>query len=111
MACDIQIQLADLGDELLVALGLFGLALEPVHLGLHLQHDVGEAVKIVLGALHLAQGDFFLVFIAGDAGGFLHPQAALLGPGLDKGRNPALLNDGIGPVAQAGVHQKLLDVL
>ena len=110
-AGQIQVQVADFVAQLLVHLGLFGLALQALHLGFQLHDDVALAVQVLLGGLHLAQADLFLVLVPGDAGRFLHPEAAFLGPGLDEGGHAALLDDGVVPVAQAGVHEELVDVL
>jgi hypothetical protein len=110
VAGDGQVHLPDAPHQLLVGQGLLGLPAQPLHLGRHLVQDVLQPVQVDLGLVHLALGDLALVLEAGDAGGLLHPQAAVLGLGLDEGRYLALLDDGISAVAQAGVHEQLLDV-
>ncbi len=79
---------------------LFGFGLDDPHV-----------FKVVGGRQELALGLFLLLFIAGDAGGFVDEAAALFRPGVHQPAYAALLDDAVGPGAHALVGEEADDVL
>ena len=78
------LQHADLRGEFLVALGLPRLALQAVQRGVQLAGDVVEPLQVGLGGAHLQLGFVTAAVQAGDAGGFLEDQPAVLRLGGDQ---------------------------
>lgn len=106
----LELEVAELGEELLVTAGLGGLALEGADLAADLADDVVEADQVRLGLLQLPHRLLLLALEAGDPGGFLEDGAAVLGTGGEDLVDLALLHDGVGGPADAGVHEELVDV-
>ena len=64
----------------------------------------------MLGAVEFAEGFFFARFETRDARGFFKDLPTLGGVGFQHPRDLALLDDGVGVGAHAGVHEQLFDV-
>ena len=97
--------------QLLPLGGPLGLPLERADLPAHLAEHVGDAEQVLAGLLEPALRCLALVLVAGDAGGLLDDEAALLRPGRDDEPDAALLNDGVGLArADAGAEEELLHV-
>ena len=105
-----QAQRAELGDEVAVAAGGVGLALERAELAPHLAEQVAEAGEVALGGGEPALGLLLAPAVLQDAGRLLDDEAALLGPGVEHGVDLALADDDVLLAADAGVGQQLLDV-
>ncbi len=104
-------QLAILLLLFLIAAGGAGLALERAQGALHFGDDVVEAQQIGGRFLELDLGDPLARFVAGDAGRFLDQPSPLLRLAGEDHADLPLLDDGVGPDAEAGVHQQVPDVL
>ena len=94
-----------------VALGDLRLLLQRADLQLQLVDLVIDAQQVFLGLLELALGLLLPVAEAGDAGGLLKdlaPVGRLVGDDLG---DAALPDDRVAVAAEAGVHQKAVDVL
>jgi hypothetical protein len=104
-------QVLQVGDDLLVAPGLAGLALERTDLAFHLADQVGDAQEVLLGLFQLAKGFLLLGLEAGDAGGFLEHQTAVLGLAAEDLGDVALGHDRVTRLAHARPGEQLLDVL
>ena len=108
---EMRVEDAEILHEGLVAASLPGLTLERTDLALHLLDDVGDAEEIRLGVLELAECLFLLRLVLGDAGGLLEDGAAVLRAAVEQEGGLALLHDGVGAPADAGVHEEIVDVL
>ena len=86
------------------------LALERAQVALDFLDDVVQARKIGLGRFHLAERFFLPRLVLGDAGGFFDQQAPLFGLGVDDLADLSLLDDRVAFGADAGIHEKLLNV-
>ena len=109
-AGQIQVDLAQLGLQLLVAAGARGLGAERMDLAAQLRDDVGEAGEVLVGRLELAQRLAAVGAEAGDAGRLLEDRAAVLGAGGEDGVDLPLGHHGVGRRADARVHEEALDV-
>ena len=74
---------AQLGDEVAVAPGGVGLALERAELAAHLAEEVAEPGEVALGGGEPALGLLLALAVLQDAGGLLDDEAAVLGPGVE----------------------------
>jgi hypothetical protein len=104
-------EVAEAEAEALVAHGLGGLAAERADLSGDLGDDVGDAGEVLLGEGELVHRLAALRLVFGDAGGLLEDDAALLGLGGEDLVDLALGHDRVARPADAGVHEKLVDVL
>ena len=109
-AGEVTAQRGELGDEVAVAAGGVGLALERAQLAAHLAQQVLEADEVALGGGQPALGLLLAPAVLEDAGGLLDDEAAVLGPGVEDGVDLALADDHVLLAADAGVGQQLLDV-
>ena len=109
-AGDVHAQGAELGDELAVAAGGLGLALERAQLAAHLAQQVLHAQQAGLGGVEAALGLLLALAVLQHAGGLLDDRPALLGPGVEHGVDLALADDHVLLAADAGVGEQLLDV-
>ncbi len=96
---------------LLIAAGGARLALERAQGALYLGDDVVEAQQVGGRLLELHLGDSLARLVAGDARGLFDQPAPLLRLAGEDHADLSLLDDGVGPDAEAGVHQHVLDVL
>ena len=103
-------QRPQLGDEVAVAPGGVGLALERAELAAHLAQEVAEPGEVALGGGEAALGLLLALAVLQDPGGLLDDQAALLGPGVEHGVDLALADDHVLLAADARVGEQLLDV-
>ena len=103
-------EVLELGDEVAVAAGGIGLALERPELAADLAQEVLQAGEVALGGRQLALGLLLATAELQDAGGLLDDEAALLGTGVEDGVDLALADDDVLLAADAGVGQQLLDV-
>jgi hypothetical protein len=110
MAAQALLEHGEFREAGLVPPRLAGLALERADLAFDLANDVGEADEIGLGVLELAERLLFLALVFRDAGGFLEDGAAVLRARGKDEIDLALLHDGVGGAADAGVHEELVDV-
>ena len=108
---EMRVEDAQVLHEGLVAARLSRLALERADLALHFLDDVGDAQEVALGVLQLTEGLFFLRLVLRDPGGLLEDRATVLGAAVEQERGLALLHDGVGAPADAGVHEEIVDVL
>ncbi len=98
------------GAQLLIALGLGGLALERVRLASDLFENVKHARQVLFGAFELRFRQALARFVLADAGGFLDHGAAvgwLVGENL---ADAALLDDGVALGTESGAHEEFLNV-
>ena len=101
---------ADIGGQLLEAVGLAGLALQALDLAFELGGDVFQPLEIGLGG---AQPEFRLVAArmqAGNAGGLFQQLPTRLGLGLDQLADAALADHGGRAGACGGIGKEKLDV-
>ena len=99
------------GGVFLIAAGAAGLDFDGAELLLDFLEDELALGEVLVGLLEFAEGFFFALFEAGDAGGFLEDFAAVVGVGFEEGRDAALFDEGVGVDADAGVEEELADVL
>ena len=104
-------QLAILLLLLLVAPRRAGLALERAQGPLDLGDHVVEPQQVRHRLLELDLGDALARLVARDAGRLLDQLAPFLGLAGEDHADLPLLDDGVGPDAEAGVHQQVLDLL
>ena len=97
-------------DELAVAAGGLGLALERAQLAAHLAQQVLHPQQAGLGGVEAALGLLLALAVLQHAGGLLDDRPALLGAGVEHGVDLALADDHVLLAADAGVGQQLLDV-
>ena len=107
---EVRVEQAQVRRERAVAAGLGGLALERLELALDFRDHVGQPREVAVGLCELARGFPPLGLVLRDAGRLLENRAPVLGPGREDQVDPALLHDGIGRAAHAGVHEQFLDV-
>ena len=93
-----------------VATGLARLTLEALELLLHLVNDVVHAEEVLLGRVELDLGLLPACLVLGDAGRFFDQGAPIGGLARQDETDLALLDDGVGLGAEAGVHEQLVDV-
>src|SRR6267142_884954 len=79
VARETRVDSLELVEKLLVAAGLAGLALQRNDLAFDFLDDVGDADKVRLGVLKLAEGFLLLVLVLVDARGFFKNRAAIFG--------------------------------
>jgi hypothetical protein len=106
-----QAELAIAMPEPLVADGLRSLAPHAADLPPDLAHDVRDAGHVLLGEGELVHGLPALALVLGDAGGLLEHRAPLLRLRGQHLVDLALRHDRIAGPADAGIHEKLVDVL
>ena len=111
VASDEDVQLPEFLHQRLVAPRLAGLPLERDDLALDLAEDVREPQEVGLGLLQLADGLALVGLELGDAAGFFEYLPAILGAGAEDLVDAALLHEGVGAGADAGIHEQPLDVL
>ena len=99
-----------LGDQVAVAAGRLGLALERAQLAAHLAEQVLDAQQVGLGGVEPALGLLLALAELEDAGGLLDDRPALLGPGVEHRVDLALADDHVLLAADAGVGEQLLHV-
>jgi hypothetical protein len=92
-------------------LGHRGLHLEAADLLAELVADVLEADQVVAGVGQAPFGLAATLAVFGDAGGLFEEAAHLFGPRLDDPRDHPLLDDRVGPRAQAGAEEQVDHVL
>jgi hypothetical protein len=97
--------------DALVAHGLRGLAAEAADLAGNFADHIGDAREILVGERELAEGLAALALVLRDACGLLEHGAALLGLRRQDLVDLALRHDRVAGPADAGVHEKFLDVL
>ncbi len=90
-----------------VELGRLGLALERTQPGARLALDVERAVEVVLGAGELELGATPALAVLAQAGGLLDQQAPVARLGGHERLDPALGDDRVHLLAQAGVREHL----
>ena len=101
---------AQLGDEVAVAAGGVGLALERAELAAHLAQEVAEAGEVALGGGQAALGLLLALAVLQDPGGLLDDEAAVFGAGVEHRVDLALAHDHVLLAAHAGVGEQVLDV-
>ena len=101
---------AVLGVELPESAGLGCLALDDAQAALGGLELLAGEDEVRLRAPELALGLDASLLVAGDARGLLEDGAALLGAGQEHGVDLALLDDGVGVGADAGVEEEVADV-
>ena len=99
------------GGEGAEFLGHSGLHLEAADLLAELVADVLEADQVVAGVGQAPFGLAATLAVFGDAGGLFEEAAHLFGPRLDDPRDHPLLDDRVGPRAQAGAEEQVNHVL
>ena len=105
-----QPELALLGLERLVLLGLLGLALERVQLPAHLVHDIAHPDQVLAGCVELGLGLVALLLVARDSRRFLDEHAALVRLRGQDVVELVLVHDRIGPRVRAGAGEEVQDV-
>ena len=108
---EMRVEDAQVLHQRLVAACLSRLALERSDLALHFLNDVGDAQEVALGVLEFAEGLFFLRLVLRDPCGLLKYGAAVLRAAVQQERGLALLHDGVGAPADAGVHEEVVNIL
>ena len=103
---EVRFQQRQIAVERLVATGLCRLALEAAELAADFGEDVAEALEIGIGGFELAQRVAALGLVFCDARRFFENRAPVLGAGRQNRVNLALLHDGVGAPADAGVHER-----
>ena len=106
----LQFQAGEHGGSIAVLDRLFGLALERLHLALHLRHDVAHAGQVIVHRGELVLALFLALLMLEDAGSFLDEHAQVLGLRLQDGAELALADDGMGPGPQARIVQDIQHV-
>ena len=106
----VQLELADLGLQRPVLLGLARLPVERVELLAQLGHDVGDPLQVVAGGLHLPLGGLAPPLVLGDPGRLLDHAAPVLGAGRHDLADPSLLDDRVGGAADAGSEEDVVHV-
>ena len=96
--------------QALVAARLGGLTLQRAALLLHLEHDVVDPRQVLLRRLELQLRGPSSRLVLRDAGCLLDQLTPVGRAGAEDEADLALLDDGIGLGAQAGIHQELVDV-
>ena len=103
-------QRRQLADQLAVAAGRLGLALERAQLAADLAEQVLDAQQVGLGGVEAALGLLLALAELEDAGGLLDDRPAVLGAGVEDGVDLALADDDVLLAADAGVGEQLLHV-
>ena len=101
---------ADLPTDIAVALGLAGLALEPLHLTFEGDDDIVEPGQVVLGPAQAQLGLVTARVKPGDPGRLFEQQAALGRLGVDQRADAALADDRRRTRAGRDIGEKKLDV-
>ena len=99
-----------LGDEIAVATGGFGLALERTQLTAHLAQQVLHAQQAGLGGVEAALGLLLAAAVLQHAGGFFDDRPPILRAGVEHGVDLALADDDVLLAADTGVAEQLLHV-
>ncbi len=105
-----EFEVAQLGDETGVLLGLGGLALERSKLAVDLGGDVARALEVSVHVRELAQRALLALLVLEDARRLFDERAAVLGPRVQDLVEAALADDRVRVAAQARVVQQVLDV-
>ena len=100
----------ELVEQLLVAAGFAGLALERDDLAFDFLDDVGDADEVGFRVLEFAERLFLLVLVFVDARGFFEDRAAIFGVGAEDLVDLALGHERVARTADARVHEQALDV-
>ena len=95
-----ELELAQLGDELGVLLGLGRLALERTELAVDLAGDVACALEVRVHGAELAQRALLALLVLEDAGGLFDERAAVFGAGVQDLVEAALADDRVRVAAQ-----------
>ena len=95
----------------LIATGAAGLNLDTAELLFDFVEDELGLGEVLVGFFEFAEGFFFALLEAGDAGGFFEDFAAVLGVGFEKRGHAALLDERVGVHANTGVQEEFADVL
>ena len=98
-----ELQRRQLGDELAVAAGRLGLALERAQLAADLAQQVLHAQQAGLGGVEAALGLLLAAAVLEHAGGLLDDRPAVLGAGVEHRVDLALADDDVLLAADAGV--------
>ncbi len=94
----------------LISPRLAGLPLQRTNLALHFLNDVADAQQICFRRLQLAERFFLLCFVFGDSGCFFENAASIFRTRTQDQVDLALLHDGVGSAADAGVSEQAVDV-
>ena len=97
-------------DELLVAPGGLGLALERTQLTANLAQQVLQAQQVRLGRVEATFGLLLALAVLEDAGGLLDDPAAVFRAGVEHGVDLALADDHVLLATDTGIGEQLLDV-
>ena len=107
----VDVQGAQFLVERLVAAGLAGLSLDRADLALHFADDVGKPQKVGLGVFQFPDRLFPVALELGDPAGLFEDGAPVLRAGAEDLVDAALFHDRVGGRADAGIHEKALDIL
>ncbi len=105
-----QLDVANLGLVLAVALGLLRLPAQRAHPLVELGDDVRDPHEVLPGLVELLFGRLLLGLELGDAGGLFDQHAAILRLGRDDQADAALLDDRVRLRADAGAEEEVRDV-
>ncbi|MNM65538.1 hypothetical protein D3C81_769890 [compost metagenome] len=106
----LRLELAFLGLVLLVLLGGLGLAMQAFELALQLFAQVGQALKVFMGAADAILGLAPTLLVLGDPGRFFDEVAQVFRLGLDQLGDHPLLDDRIAARAEAGAEEDVGDI-
>ncbi len=98
------------GLQLLVVLGDFGLRGELLDLGPEFALDVLDTVHVAARVLQPGFGFAAALLVFGHTGGLFQITAQFLRLGLDQARNHALLDNGVGARADPGAKEEVGDI-
>lgn len=111
VAGELGFEVLEFGDELFVAAGFAGLALERTDLTFDLADEVGGPEEVLFRLIEFTEGFLLLAFEPGDAGGFFEDETAVFGFAAEDLGDVALGHDRVARLAHAGAGEELLDVL
>ena len=106
----VRVEHLQVGHQRLITPRLAGLALQRADLALHLFDDVADAEEVGFGRLELAHRLLLLALVFRDAGGFFENGAPIFRARAEDEVDLALLHDGVGAAADAGIGEEALDV-
>ncbi|MNI13042.1 hypothetical protein D3C73_662520 [compost metagenome] len=104
------LELTLLALEFLILLGGLGLAVQAFELTLKLFAQVGQALKVLVGAADAVFGLAPTLLVLGDARRFFDEVAQVFGLGLDQLGDHPLLDDRVAARAKAGAEEDVGDV-
>ena len=110
LARDDQLERALLRAQLLVAIGLRGLAIERRDLAAQLDQDVVHAQQVLLGRAQLGFGLLAPLAVLPDPRSLLEDHAPVLGLARDQIRDLALLDDRVAARADARIEEEIQHV-